>query len=374
MKHRTHIIYAVLLCCLVLAGCFTSNPKAKETGKPSAASNVESTANALGTTATKLEDKSTNVENKETERDGKLVADINAAKNANQNNPPGVPKEQVDSHLAVAGGRLNGAKEDPVAKAAAAERDRLFELGRSAEARAATDKAVKDATTQAGELAVARQELKQVREELGKEVGTLKAEVTTLKATLAENLRVNQANIDKALDAERRANDRKLTWVLALGAIALCAIGAFFAYTKFNAGEPMKALIAGGFWGGAGGCCATFAWAINQTWFQQLVKWMLIGAGVLGLGASAAYIIAELRSAREKKDLAKTAQVLDKDATEADATILKVYDTLERKLPPEQLSALTKEFSGALNDNEKAYVNELKAIRQRARAAGAAVA
>lgn len=371
-KIRIFVLTAVLF---VLFGCQVK-PESKEGGKPSVTNPVETKANNLGTTLGKLDDKSENVENKEAERDGKILADANAAQHANQNNPEGVPKEQVDSHITVLKSRLGNAKEDPKAMAEAAERDRLFEAGKAAEARAATDKAVKDATAQAGELALAKQEVKQVREELGGQITSLKSEIGTLKVTIQNNQIENQKAINKALDEERKAMTRKITWGLVIGSVVLMAVGAFLAYSKFNMGEPVKAAIAAGFWGGAAGFCATFAWAINQEWFQQFVKWMVIGGGTIGLIAGVIYVVSELRSAREKKALVETAKSLDKDATEADSTLLKVYDVVEHELGDDSATfgRLLTALTGKLNDNEKAYINELKALRQRAKAAGAPAA
>jgi hypothetical protein len=351
-----------------------SRPANKEAGKPSITAPVAASANQLGATAESVNTKAENVEVKQAERDGKLVADINAASTANTNNPEGVPKEQVDSHLKVAKGRLAGTPEDPVAKAEAAERDMMFESGRAAEARAATERTVKEAMTQAGELANLKSEFKLEREKLTGEITSLKTKITQLDSVIADNLKANQAAIEAALDKERKASNRKLTWGLTIGTVALLAVGAFLGYGKMQAGEPIKAAIAAGFWGGAAGICAIFAWALNQQWFQEFVKWMIIGSGTLGLAAGAIYIIAELRSAKEKKELVQTAKTLDKDATEADSTLLKFYDSVEEALPPEQLAKVVQTAKEKLNDNEKAYVNELKAIRQRAKAAGAIAA
>jgi hypothetical protein len=280
------------------------------------------------------------------------------AKDANQGNPEGNPKTVVDGALGVAVELLRDVEADP-AESAARERDRaLVESGRADEARANYAKAVDQARKDADELIKARSEAELAKIERDRAVAQLKTTTEELERRLKANQLANQKAIDDALDKERRKQQRKLTWVLSLGTIALLALGAFLAYTKFNAGEPIKALIAAGFWGGAAAICGVFAWAINQQWFQNLIMWLMIGTGVLGLAAGAIYVISELRSAREKK-------TLKVEAHEAEDTLKRIITTID-KLPDESADVLRTRLSKTMDGTNKALIHELRAEDQRA--------
>lgn len=370
MKHRkqiAHTCFTISLLCLILAGCFTTNPKADTTASKGQAAPLH-TAAANTDKATKAADATADkVEKKTDERDSKVKANIVHAREANKDNPDGTPKTVVEGDLSIAESHLSNVEPDPAELAARARDAALVESGKAAEARANYDKAAEQARKDADELAKTKIELAAAIADRDAARAEEAKTRTSFEKQLAANALANQKKIDDALDAARAEMNKKITYALIIGAILSAFLGAFLAYGKFNAGEPIKAAIAAGFWGGCSAFLATCAWALNQWWF----KWLVIIGSSVGLVAIIVLIAAELRSAREKKELKQHAQSLDKDATEADSTLLKIYDAVDA-LPAGD--PIFDRFSKLLNDNEKAYLNELKALRQRARATGATVA
>lgn len=358
------------LVCLILAfvastGCHLLPTKAKESGTPSVTAKVEGTATSLQETDRQSTVKEQEVDQKTKARDGKILADANAAQRANTNNPDGVPKAQVDSHLVVLKSRLGDSQEDPEEVAATAERDRLFALGQASEARAATEAAVKEAKTQGAELAQAQAELRTLRQTMSAKIADLTGQIDSLKLELARNKAANQAAIDAALDSARRELNRKIAIALVIGCVLLVAAGAVLGYLRFNTGQPMQALVIAAAFGGGGAFCATLAYLINEPWFQKFLKVSIIGGAVGALIVVAVYLYLEFHRAKAQRELAAKKAQLDNEAGEAENALMKIYDVLDG-LP--KTDPLFDRLSKSLDLSDKALINELKAIRQRNRA------
>lgn len=350
----------LVLSLLLVPGCGIVG-KSKRVSKAGETTPLKEASVAVEKTTTAVDGKTDTVVKLDAERDSKVKANVEHAKLTNMENPEGMPKTVVDGDLEVALGHLQDVQSDPI-ELAARERDkRLVEAGKADEARANYTKAAEQGRKDAEELARTQAELEIARSERDAALLRVRTATETLEKQLEANRIANDRRIQEIVDKERRALTRKLTWGLALGTVALLALGAFLAYSKFNAGEPIKALIAGGFWGGAAACCATFAWAINQLWFQQLVMWMLIGTGVIGLGALTIYVIAELRSAREKR--ASTTE-----AVEAEQTLQQIMAVVDTAKPETTLEQLKTMFSNRMDGRNKALIHELRAEQQRAKA------
>lgn len=340
---------------LLLSGC-NLMPKAKETAKPGEVANLNTAMGDAKKATGKADAAADKVTDQTAKRDGELLADINAAAAANEGNPTGVPKEKVDAHLDVAKSRLTGTQEDPEARAAAAERDRLFEAGKAAEARAATDKAVRDAEAKASALAVAKAEAAQaiIDRDAAQEAARLATEELARK--LEQNRKDNQAAIDTAIaaarDAERKSALRKLSFaLLGLGIVCALVAGATMYLTKGK--EWQRAAIAAG----CAACFFAMNWTLNQPWFKYLA-WGCGGAIVL---AVCWFLWRESKQADE----IRTKETRVKEADEAEETLKRIIGAVDALGDTATVSDVRARMSSLMNDSHKALILELKAETKR---------
>lgn len=343
---------ALLLILALLSGCAATPPDAKPTSKPGDAAPLHTAIGNADNATKKADDAGAKVDDKTAQRDGALKADINAAKAANQANPAGVPKEQVDAHLDVAGARLDGVVADPKEVAATAERDKLIEQGKAAEARAATDRAIADAKGQAGELAVAKADAKAAIEERDLARKGEKQAVEDLKTKLEANRLENQTNLDAAVraahDEERKAQMRKLGYALLGLGVLLLLVGAATLYLTKGM-EWQRAAIAAA----AGAGCFSLFWTINQPWFKYLV-WAVAGVMVV---AVLWYLWTEARQHKKVVGLVTRAG----EADEAESTLKHFINAVDQSPAGTTIAHLTDKLEKDMSEPHKALLDELRA-------------
>ena len=349
-------MFALVLC---LTACSSSIFKPKETKKPGQEKPLDVAAAATDTATKTADEAAANAVRKDAERDAKVLANVNHARERNQDNPDGTPKTVVDGDLQVAQGLLSDVQPDP-AEVAARERDaKLVEAGKAAEARANYANAAQDARKLTEELAAARIEAQNAlaeRDAARQREATARANFI---AQLEQNKRDNQAAIDKLnaehqkqLDAERRWFLRMVSYALVGCAVVSILIGAFLTYSKVQTGDIFKAGITAAVFGGGAAFALTCAWTINQPWF----KWVVIGGGSLGLVGGIIFAWTEVQDAKRNKQR-------HIEADEAEETLVELQNVLDKELPKD--APLFQKLSSKLDRKHKALLNELKAEAQR---------
>lgn len=336
-------LIAALSLTLALVAC-----KSTPTAQPSATTKQTApvaTAQVATDTAIAKDDQ------KNDERDAKLRARVDHAREKNQDNPEGPAKVIVDGDMQVAQALLSDVTADPAETAASVRDALLVESGKTSEARANYAKSAQDATKLAQELAVAQAERDAAR-------AAEKAATAELARRMEENRRANERAIQEARDAERRAF---FVWVgraLIVAAIICGLIGAFSTYTTIQSGDIFKAIIRGAVWAGFAAFFIVCGWTINQPWF----KWVIIIGGSLVVIVIATLAWINWKDASEKR--ANKSRV--READEAEDTLVHIMQGLEAKFSPDH--DIFKHLQGVMDKPHKALLNELKAERQRAAA------
>lgn len=297
-------------------------------------------------------------EQKNDERDGKLRANIDHAREKNQDNPDGPPKTVVDGDLQVAQGLLADVKPDPIELAARQRDATLVESGKAAEARASYDKAAGDAVKLAGELAVAKQELDQARAAEKQAVTALLAQAEKNRVATEKLLADQKRAYDEALEKERKAFFVWIGRALVVAAIICGLIGAFSTYTTIQTGDIFKAVVRGVVWATFAAFFIACAWTINQPWF----KWVIIGgAGIIVVTVAVMIRINWKDAIEKKKNIERT-----HEADEAESTLHRIVNVVDENFPDGH-DVFTK-VQMALNTNQKALLDELRAESKRAAA------
>lgn len=343
-------LIALSVAALLLTGCGVTWP-AKPSATKKDATPVEAAANVTDAAAVKADAAVVEVAKKGEQRDSKVLANVNAAREANQSNPEGHPKETVDTELEVAQSRMADVVPDPAETLIAAQRRASFAAGRASEAKASAEKSSAEAKQAVAEIATAREAAVQAikaRDEARAAEATARANFV---AQLEANRKANQAAIDKARDEERKEMTRLITYgLLAIAGIAIL-VGAFLVYSKIQTGDIPKAILVGAVFGGAAAVAAACAWTINQPWF----KYVIWGSAILGVAAVIFYLQSEMHEARQKKQRSV-------EADEAEDTLARIMTALD-KLPEGE--GLFTALSGTMNDDNKALLHELRAEAKR---------
>lgn len=346
----------VLVAAGLMVGCQFSAPDAKATAKRGETSSLVSAMGDADRATTKADEATAAVTEKTAARDSGLLADINAASGANQDNPDGPPKSKVESHLEVAKARLDGVQEDPAARAAAAERDLLIESGKTAEARAATSRAIEEARAKSSELAIAKASEAAAISERDAARAAERRALATLEATLERNRQANAAAIDsaiaKARDEERKTFTRRLGFVL----LGLAVAGALVAGATMYLSKGMeweRAAIAAG----ASAACFSLYWAMGQVWF----KWLVWATAAGGVGAVAWFL---WRESRQTEQIIKK-KVRAEEADEAEDTLKRIIVAIDELGEGATVAEIRAKISRTMNDNHKALVHELRAESKR---------
>lgn len=281
-------------------------------------------------------------------RDAKLAANIDVAKDANTGNPDGHPKTIVDSELGVARSRLDGVKPDAEELALATRRRLLVEQGKAEEAQ----RLYAEASDQAKLLSELLQKAEAERDlARAKEAETR----TTFLAQLEKNQRDNERKLREAVDAERNKFLRIITYSLTFAGVVCGLIAAFSAYVSVQAGDLGKAGLRAGVWLLFAGIFVAAAWTLNQAWF----RYVMIGGLVLIVAAVGLMVYVNWRDAREKR----LGRQRTTEADEAEDTLVRVMKTLDDTLPPDH--AVFTALRGAMSDNNKALIHELRAEQKR---------
>lgn len=343
---------ALLLFVAVLGfGSCQTPPSSQPAATPKQVAPVPAAQNATDTAQA-------NVDESKDERDARLLANIDHARERNQDNVDGTPKTVVDGDLEVAQGLLKDVTRDPLEYAARQRDAALVEAGRAAEARANYAKAAEDANVLVTKIAQLEMAADLARAAEIKAVADLVEQ--------AEKNRVSNERIVKDLNAKHQleldAEKKKMVRYLTLGLYGLAAlltlIGVFIVYSKVQAMDIPKAAIAGAVFGGGAAFAIACAWTINQSWF----KWVVIIGGGGGVLAVTLYVVNELREAREKRTL----KVRSTEANEAEDALRRMISVLDEE---DAKSPLFSKLSGAMNDNHKALIKELQAEMKREKAA-----
>lgn len=359
MKKITAI--SILLAALLPLGCKTT-PTAKEGAKQGETAPLHAAGENTDNAIRKADDKTDTAAKANEERDSKVKANAEHAKETAETLPDSTQKTIIIGDLGVVLSLLDDVKVDPLEKVARARDALLVESGKVAEANASYAKAADQGRKDAARITQLEAEAAQAIKERDSARQSEKATLAKVDQRLEQNRLETEARIKKVYDEAQAKLYAKITWGLIIGTVLLAGLGASLAYGKFQAGEPVKAAIAAAFWGGAAAFCAIMSWLINQPWFQDLIFWTVIGGVSIGIIAGVIYVVAEVKSSKERR-------ALDRDATEAESTLLHIYDVLDKDVPAD--SPLFDKLSKVLDNSQKALINELKALRQRAKAAGA---
>lgn len=297
----------------------------------------------------------------------KLKSNVVSARAANQGNPEGAPRAKVDGELGVAEGRLEGVQADPVELAAAAQRDLLVEQGRSAEARAAYDRAAREARGQAAELARAQQEAAQARLERDAARAQEKAALADFERRLEENRLANQRARDELEARHRRQLDEAAQQVLrdqvawlnrsaaACAALAVLSFGlaaAFGGLASLRLVGPFSAIL------GLGALvCFGLAQIVGQWW----IKWAILAAVLLVLGLVAWWVLKKQREGTLKQKLEGRAASLQGLLTQVIPVLDKAYEGAEQSGKELLDRTIFEHLSKLMNREEKALIHQLRA-------------
>jgi len=222
--------FTILVLSLSLGGCWSFPWGHKTPAGPSSPMTPQSLPAAVANTNTAI----SNVDNAQTQKDketadllGKVKANVVSAKASNQGNPDGMPKTKVDGELTVAENRLSTVVVDQSELAAARGRDLLVEQGKTAEARAAYEKAAADGKAQAAELQRMQDEVRAAKEARD---AARTSEAAALHKYEMDSI-ANEAAFKKALDAAHNEVLRdQVKWlnIAGGGCLVLFALGLGF--------------------------------------------------------------------------------------------------------------------------------------------------
>lgn len=300
---------ALVFVAMHFAGCWTTTkkPTAGPTVTPGVKSPVTPAIEALATNqqavVAALERQASNA----VKSASVAAASVEAAKNANTNQPPAPATTFVDKELDVARKNLPAPDGDALLKAEQ-RRVEVF-AGRLAEA----DKLYAAAQTEAQKLKSDNERLKAEGE--AQKAKTAEAHAALLAADarfiaeLERNKAANQAALDaankKAADAEEKAkNERhKLIFRALLGLGLACIAGAIAMAVLTNGAMLMKSLILAG----GGAVCIGIAQIVSHPWFDAVFG-TCVGLAAVGGGI---YLWMERRDALAKEAYKRTVAVLD---------------------------------------------------------------
>lgn len=353
----------------LLASCSAVRPAAKpalpQAGVP-AAPLADAGARADAATAS-ADGKADAVAQKNGQLLSKLKANVAGARAANQGNPDGAPKAKVEGELGVAEGRLEGVAADPVEAAEVARRTLLEEQGRSAEARAAYQKATEDAKGQAAEVARAKAEADQARLDRDAARAAEKAALESFQRQLEDNRRANQKALDELEARHRRELDDahqqvlkdQVAWLnrAAAGCAALAVLSfglaaAFGGLASLRLVGPFSAIL-----GFAALCCFGLAQVVGQWWF----KWAILGVVALALGLAAWWVLRKQREGTLKADLEDKAGSLQGLLRQVVPVLDRAYETADAAGKELLDRTIFQPLSSTMDREEKALVHNLRA-------------
>jgi len=365
-KKQAGIFVLSLILLTLVSACFWSKPipPAKPTATLGQTAPLVDADAAVAAAVKRSEEANVALQAKNQARAAEVKANVTAAREENKSNPDGPPKVIVDGELGLAQAKLADVQEDPVEAVAAAQRKALVEAGKAEEARKAYERGNIAAMQLVGDLATLQEQKAQSDRDRDFAQAQLKKATADHLAKLEENRIANQTVLNNQksyyegeLDKERKAFMRSMgKWLIGAG-VVLILIGAFIAYTGVQAGNLIGSLTKAGVFAGAAAFCFACAWTINQWWF----KWVVIVGGSLSVLGIAGYLWSEWRENKERK-------TLDKDATEAEATLTKLSELIHLKETPNE-DPIFGQMSSTLDDNQKALILELRAIAKRKKAA-----
>lgn len=288
---------------------------------------------------------------------------VYGAKNANQANPEGLPKEAVSSNLEEAESALPSVSAEEKLRR---ERDNARILaGELATVKAERGQAISENQQLRAKVSAAETRLA----ELEREVAKTKAAGEKERAEAAAKLQRAFDEMEKRVAAaDQRAADavdevkksalQRLGYVLLGLGVLFTLIGAFQTYAivqtgLLSPGNFLKPLV----WAGSAGFCFACYWTLNQPWF----KWLVFGGAGAGAIAVGLFLYAEWAEAKKRRE----GLVRSAEADEAESALLRIINVVDGLSEDTSLAEMKKKLSNRMDDAHKALVHELRAEAKR---------
>lgn len=298
--------FLILLAAMAMssAGCwsvpFWHSAKAVEAAKPLAAAIVST------------DEAQAKAENARKERDGKLKANIQAARKENATQPPANATTSVEGELGVAEARLADTPPDLAEQVAAAERKTLIEAGKASAAQQAYTAAAKEATDNAKQVGTAEEAARTARQHE-------KDEQANYEKRIENDAKVTQEKFKAQQDGILHEQAKWLS-IAAAGCLAIFLLGAGFgqlAGLKIVWPFSVYAVVLFG-----------LAQLVSQPWFLWAVGGAIVVGGVItGVWVRRHYLQGDLLQATQDKAakwnsvVKPTVEVLDKAYDNAEVPI-----------------------------------------------------
>jgi hypothetical protein len=269
------------------------------------------------------------------ENEGKVLANVQAAKASNASQPPSHATTVVDGELGIAEQRLSGTQVDLAEKAAAAERAALVMSGKVEEARKAYETSKSEATESAKAVALAQADALQKKQESEAARQHEKDTILKFQAEILKDSQDTERKFNELKSAEAKA---QALWLRILAGVCLII---FLAGTGF--GQLAGAKIVWPF-GVASLLLFGLAQIVTKTWFLWATGGVLaVLAGVMGWWIWQHYKQGDLLKATKEKEVklrevaSAVVPVLDKAYTTADASVKAwldehIFNTLNKNM------------------------------------------
>lgn len=322
--------FLILLAAMAMssAGCwsvpFWHSAKSVDAAKPMAAAIVNT------------DEAFVKAENARRERDGKLKANIQAARKENATQPPANATTVVEGELGTAEARLADTPSDPAEQAAAAERKTLVEAGKASAAQQAYISAAKEAADNAKQVGVAEEQVKAARQHEKDEHAAYEKRIEDDAAVTAKKFKEQQDGI--------LHEQAKWLSIAAAGCLAIFLLGAGFgqlAGLKIVWPFSVYAVVLFG-----------LAQIVSQSWFAWAVGGAIVVGGIItGVWVRRHYLQGDLLQATKDKAakwnavVKPTVEVLDKAYDSAELPIKNwldehVFNILSSKMDATAKSAV----------------------------------
>lgn len=282
---------ALLVLVLLLAGC-SNTTNAKPTSTKDQNTVLGNAAGNTDAATTKADAARAAVEARLNQLLSSIKSNVTTARGANKSNSPGPFQIVVDSELSLAEGKLAGVDADPAELAAGAQRRALVEQGKAEEARAAYDKAQKNAENLSNEVAVAKAAEQQAISDRDAARAAEEIARKTFIAQLAQNQKDNKAAIDKLKrDYEESAAKEQAFWLNIGGTVCILIFAAGIGIGKLKGLEIVWPF----------GLLALIAFGLAQIVMQAWFKWAVLSGVVLIVGAVIWWIVRQYKTHQEKE-------------------------------------------------------------------------